>query len=82
MMPTPFMMPPPFPFIAPYAVPPPPMPPDLTNFTDEELNALEGNERKNIEERLKVRTASCIFRKNQLVFMFPFVAAAQHTTDA
>lgn len=47
-------MPPPFPFIAPYAVPPPPMPPDLTNFTEEELKALEGNERKNIEERIKV----------------------------
>ncbi|XP_065355076.1 E3 ubiquitin-protein ligase HRD1 [Calliphora vicina] len=54
MMAPPFMMPPPFPFIAPYAVPPPPMPPDLTNFTDEELKALEGNERKNIEERIKL----------------------------
>lgn len=48
------MMPPPFPFIAPYSVPPPPMPSDLTNFTDEELRALEGNERKNVEERIKL----------------------------
>uniref|UniRef100_A0A1A9WRM9 RING-type E3 ubiquitin transferase n=1 Tax=Glossina brevipalpis TaxID=37001 RepID=A0A1A9WRM9_9MUSC len=48
--PPPLMMPPPFPFVAPYAVPPPPMPPDLTQFTDEELKALEGNERKHIEE--------------------------------
>lgn len=54
MMAPPFMMPPPFPFIAPYAVSPPPMPPDLTNFTDEELRALEGNERKNVEERIKL----------------------------
>lgn len=54
MMPPPFMMPAPFPFVAPYAVPPPPMPPDLTNFTDEELRTMEGNERKNVEERIKV----------------------------
>lgn len=54
MMPPPFMMPAPFPFVAPYAVPPPPMPPDLTNFTDEELRTMEGNERENVEERIKV----------------------------
>lgn len=52
-------MPPPFPFVAPYAVPPPPMPPDLTQFTDEELKALEGNERKHIEERIKVPHGLC-----------------------
>lgn len=51
MMPPSFMMPPPFPFIAAYDVPPPPMPPDLTHFTDEELKALEGDERKNLGER-------------------------------
>ncbi|XP_075145928.1 septin interacting protein 3 [Haematobia irritans] len=50
----PLMMPPPFPFVAPYAVPPPPMPPNLTSFTDEELRAMEGNERKNVEERIKL----------------------------
>ncbi|XP_011191264.2 E3 ubiquitin-protein ligase HRD1 [Zeugodacus cucurbitae] len=50
----PFMMPPPFPFIAPYAVPPPPMPSDLSTLSDEELKLLEGNERRNVEERIKL----------------------------
>ncbi|XP_053966517.1 E3 ubiquitin-protein ligase HRD1 [Anastrepha ludens] len=50
----PFMMPPPFPFIAPYSVPPPPMPPDLSTLTDEELKALEGVERQHVEERIKL----------------------------
>ncbi|XP_017474352.1 PREDICTED: E3 ubiquitin-protein ligase HRD1 isoform X3 [Rhagoletis zephyria] len=50
----PFVMPPPFPFIAPYAVPPPPMPPDLSTLSDEELKALEGNERQHVEERIKL----------------------------
>uniref|UniRef100_A0A336MJC4 RING-type E3 ubiquitin transferase n=1 Tax=Culicoides sonorensis TaxID=179676 RepID=A0A336MJC4_CULSO len=45
---------PPFPFITPYAVPPPPMPPNLDTLSDEELRLLEGNERKNVEERIKL----------------------------
>lgn len=45
---------PPFPFMAPYAVPPPPMPHNLDALTDEELRALEGNERKHVEERIKL----------------------------
>lgn len=50
----PFMIPPPFPFIAPYAVPPPPMPSDLSTLSDEELKLLEGNERRSVEERIKL----------------------------
>lgn len=45
---------PPFPFITPYAVPPPPMPPNLDALSDEELRLLEGNERRNVEERIKL----------------------------
>lgn len=52
-------MPPPFffpamPFMAPYAIPPPPMPQNLEQLTVEELRAMEGNERKHVEERLKL----------------------------
>lgn len=55
----PAAMPPPFffptmPFMAPYTIPPPPMPQNLDQLTDEELRALEGNERKHVEERLKL----------------------------
>ncbi|XP_067634311.1 E3 ubiquitin-protein ligase HRD1 isoform X2 [Eurosta solidaginis] len=53
-MPPPFMLPPPFPFISPFAVPPPPMPPDLSTLSDEELKSLEGNERRHVEERIKL----------------------------
>lgn len=49
----PFMMPP-FPFIPPYAVPPPIMPPDFANLSDSEIRAMEGNERRHVEERIKV----------------------------
>lgn len=63
-LPPPFMIPPPFPFIAPYAVPPPPMPSDLSTLSDEELKLLEGNERRNVEERIKV--CSCIKSYTQL----------------
>lgn len=49
----PFLMPP-FPFMMPYAVPLPPMPSDFTTFTEEELRAMEGNERQHIEARLEV----------------------------
>ncbi|XP_063707494.1 E3 ubiquitin-protein ligase HRD1 [Culicoides brevitarsis] len=45
---------PPFPCITPYAVPPPPMPPNLDTLTDDELRLLEGNERRNVEERIKL----------------------------
>lgn len=45
---------PPFPFITPYVVPPPPMPPNLDALSDEELRLLEGNERRNVEERIKL----------------------------
>lgn len=52
-------MPPPFffptmPFMAPYTIPPPPMPQNLDQLTIEELRTMEGNERKHVEERLKL----------------------------
>lgn len=52
-------MPPPFffpslPFMAPYTIPPPPMPQNLDQLTVEELRAMEGNERQHVEERLKL----------------------------
>lgn len=47
-------VPPPFPFMAPFTIPPPPMPPNLSTLTDEELRALEGTERQNVENRIKV----------------------------
>lgn len=52
-------MPPPFffptlPFMAPYTIPPPPMPQNLDQLTLEELRAMEGHERKHVEERLKL----------------------------
>uniref|UniRef100_A0A6B2E831 RING-type E3 ubiquitin transferase n=1 Tax=Phlebotomus kandelakii TaxID=1109342 RepID=A0A6B2E831_9DIPT len=43
-----------FPMMAPYLVPPPPMPPALDTLTDEELNALEGTERRHVEARIKL----------------------------
>lgn len=51
--------PPPFffpslPFMAPYSIPPPPMPANLDQLSVEELRAMEGNERKHVEERLKL----------------------------
>jgi len=52
-------VPPPFffptmPFMAPYTIPPPPMPQNLDHLTLEELRAMEGNERQHVEERLKL----------------------------
>lgn len=52
-------IPPPFffptmPFMAPYTIPPPPMPQNLDQLTVEELRAMEGNERQHVEERLKL----------------------------
>ena len=51
--------PPPFffptlPFMAPYTIPPPPMPANLDQLSVEELRAMEGNERNHVEERLKL----------------------------
>ncbi|EDW84387.2 uncharacterized protein Dwil_GK13173 [Drosophila willistoni] len=48
-----FMMPPQFQYFTP-PVPPPPVPLDLSKFTDEELRALEGQQRQHIEQRLKL----------------------------
>lgn len=42
------------PFMAPFSIPPPPMPANLDQLTTEEIRAMEGNERKHIEERLKL----------------------------
>ncbi|XP_070490150.1 E3 ubiquitin-protein ligase HRD1 [Chironomus tepperi] len=50
-MPPPFFLPP---FMAPYTIPPPPMPQNLDQLTVEELRAMEGNERGHVEERLKL----------------------------
>jgi len=50
-MPPPFFLPP---FMAPYTIPPPPMPQNLDTLTVEELRAMEGNERNHVEERLKL----------------------------
>ncbi|KAH8284101.1 hypothetical protein KR054_010385 [Drosophila jambulina] len=53
MMP-PFMMPPQLVYFTPPPMPPPPMPQDLTKFTIEELRAMEGHQREQIEQRLKL----------------------------
>ncbi|XP_034114462.1 E3 ubiquitin-protein ligase HRD1 [Drosophila albomicans] len=50
----PFMSQPPFAYFTPPIGPPPPMPSDLTRFSDAELLAMEGTQRKHIEERLKM----------------------------
>lgn len=42
------------PFMTPYAMPPPPMPPNLDTLSDDEVRALEGIERHNVEERIKL----------------------------
>lgn len=46
---------PPMPFmgIPPYAMPLPPVPPALDTLSDDELRAMEGNERHHVEERIK-----------------------------
>eukprot|EP00099_Drosophila_melanogaster_P010381 NP_001263152.1 septin interacting protein 3, isoform B [Drosophila melanogaster] len=49
---SPFMIPPHFGYLTP--LPPPPIPQDLTNFTDEELRAMEGLQRDHIVQRLKL----------------------------
>lgn len=42
------------PFMTPFSIPPPPMPPNLDQLSVEELRAMEGNERRHVEERLKL----------------------------
>ncbi|XP_053671356.1 E3 ubiquitin-protein ligase HRD1-like [Anopheles nili] len=46
---------PPFPFVGmpSYTMPLPPAPPSLETLSDEEVRAMEGNERRHIEERIK-----------------------------
>lgn len=53
MMP-PFGQMPPMPPPPPFLVPPPPIPENLAVLSDEELRLLEGTERRNVEERLKL----------------------------
>lgn len=49
------MNPIPPPSIPPFAfTPPPSVPPNLEQLSDEELRILEGNERRSVEERIKV----------------------------
>lgn len=51
---SPLVLPPmPFMGIPPYAMPLPPVPPALDTLTEEELLAMEGNERHHVEERIK-----------------------------
>ncbi|XP_050079349.1 E3 ubiquitin-protein ligase HRD1 [Anopheles maculipalpis] len=49
------MLLPPFPFVGmpSYTMPLPPVPPSLDTLSDEEVRAMEGNERRHIEERIK-----------------------------
>uniref|UniRef100_A0A182SA65 RING-type E3 ubiquitin transferase n=1 Tax=Anopheles maculatus TaxID=74869 RepID=A0A182SA65_9DIPT len=49
------MLLPPFPFVGmpPYTMPLPPVPPSLDTLSDEEVRAMEGSERRHIEERIK-----------------------------
>ncbi|XP_034664546.1 E3 ubiquitin-protein ligase HRD1 isoform X2 [Drosophila subobscura] len=51
---SPFMMPPQFAYFTPPPLPPPPMPQDLSTLSDDELRAMEGDQRKHIEQRLKL----------------------------
>uniref|UniRef100_A0A182VXF7 RING-type E3 ubiquitin transferase n=1 Tax=Anopheles minimus TaxID=112268 RepID=A0A182VXF7_9DIPT len=55
LFPPPPMMLPPFPFVGmpSYTMPLPPVPPSLDTLSDEEVRAMEGNERRHIEERIK-----------------------------
>lgn len=84
---------PPMPFmgIPPYAMPLPPVPPSLDTLTEEELRAMEGNERHHVEERIKhlqnVRTLldASVALMNQysaLVSRLPPVSAAVEATTS
>lgn len=63
-MPPPFTLFPP-PYLPP---PPPPIPPQLDQLSDEELRAIEGQDRQHVEERIKVR--SLLFDANKSNFKF------------
>uniref|UniRef100_A0A182QVH8 RING-type E3 ubiquitin transferase n=1 Tax=Anopheles farauti TaxID=69004 RepID=A0A182QVH8_9DIPT len=53
--PVPPLMLPPFPFVGmpSYTMPLPPVPPSLDTLTDEEVRAMEGTERRHVEERIR-----------------------------
>ncbi|XP_055384436.1 E3 ubiquitin-protein ligase HRD1 [Condylostylus longicornis] len=73
----PFVLPP-FPFIAPFAMPPPPMPPGLDTLTDEELRAIEGNERKHVEERIKLLRNIQLLLDASVALMNQYSAVTAH----
>lgn len=75
---------PPFPFMSPFPMPPPPIPPNLDTLTDEEIRALEGNERKHVEERIKVINFLIYFNSliNNFVFLFQLLRNIQLLLDA
>lgn len=67
--------PPPMPVFA--FQPPPAIPPNLDQLSDEELRTLEGNERRNVEERIKVcfillKQSVRTEMRNLNIFTFPF----------
>lgn len=79
---------PPIPFmgIPPYAMPLPPAPPALDTLSDDELRAMEGNERHHVEERIKhlqnIRTlldasVSLMNQYSALITRLPPVAPAE-----
>ena len=49
---SPFMFPPPFPFV-PFTVPPPQPPPNFSGMSEAELREMEGVERNNVEARIR-----------------------------
>lgn len=70
------MNPIPPPPIPPFAfTPPPTMPTNLEQLSDEELRLLEGNERRNVEERIKVCIGELILINkiyNHIIVFFCF----------
>ena len=52
-MPTPTFPPPPPFFMPPFSIPPPMPPQDFSGLTEDELKAMEGHERANVEARIK-----------------------------
>ncbi|XP_055847045.1 E3 ubiquitin-protein ligase HRD1 [Episyrphus balteatus] len=80
---SPLVVPSPIPFLAHFSVPPPTMPPNLSILSDEELRAMEGNERRNIEERLKVLGNIKLLLDASTVLMnqYTLVTAYNSTTE-
>lgn len=74
-------VPPPFPFMAPFTMPPPPMPPNLSTLTDEELRALEGTERQNVENRIKVNLLKLIMYVNNYLTLYLCTASSKRSVD-